>query len=219
MILCRNSANSAVSSTRGPVRDSTAEVDFRRECRRDSALHCASPFIIGGGRRICRSEFPLLRRMCVAMANAEIDSGIDSAQARLPEPLLAMVSEISWSAKPDGSLTWIHPAAKNLYGRTADELLSNPKLRLEAIHPGDRDRVLEHLAKSAEQTHLQLRLSCHRRRKEVHRVHETVYYQSGAGERTLHLRSDSDHHRTAQPRNGARATPRRSIILWSRVCR
>ena len=79
------------------------------------------------------------------MANAEIGSEQRKSHPGLPEPLLALASEITWSAATDGTLITIHPAAKNLYGVSAEELIQNPKLRIEAIHPDDRQRVIDEL--------------------------------------------------------------------------
>ncbi len=77
------------------------------------------------------------------MPSAETDRDTGMVGQDLPESLLAMISEIPWSASLDGNLSWIHPAAKNLYGYSAAELLSSPQLRWDAIHVDDRQRVLE----------------------------------------------------------------------------
>ena len=75
------------------------------------------------------------------MASAETDRDTGTVDPHLPESLLAMISEIPWSASLDGSLCWIHAAAKNLYGYSAAELVGNPQLRWDAIHVDDRQRV------------------------------------------------------------------------------
>ena len=75
------------------------------------------------------------------MANAEIKNGLGHEGPQLPDAILKEVREISWTAGPDGSLQWIHPAAMNLYGRPAQELIANSQLWSEAVHPEDRSWV------------------------------------------------------------------------------
>ena len=75
------------------------------------------------------------------MANAEINNGLGHEGPQLPDAILKEVREISWTAGPDGSLQWIHPAAMNLYGRPAQELIANSQLWTEAVHPEDRSWV------------------------------------------------------------------------------
>jgi PAS domain S-box-containing protein len=79
------------------------------------------------------------------MANAEINNGLGHDGPQLPEAILKEVREISWTAHPDGTLQWIHPAAKNLYGRTAEELIAAPGLWSDAVHPQDRAWVEQQL--------------------------------------------------------------------------
>lgn len=58
------------------------------------------------------------------------------------ESILNSLEEVVWSADvATNSLLFLNPAAQNVYGRPVDELLNNPDLRLESIHPEDRDRV------------------------------------------------------------------------------
>ena len=111
------------------------------------------------------------------MANAEIGSSVGNLE-QLPDPLLDLISEIPWCADASGELTWIHPASKNLYGYSADQLTDNPRLRTESIHDDDRDRVIE-LIRGLPQTRCQsydFRVVDSSNR--VHRVHETIYYQT-----------------------------------------
>ena len=129
----------------------------------------------------CRSGVQFFMDLLGAMANAEIGSSTGKGEQRLPEPLLSMVSEIPWTAGVDGLLTWIHPAAKNLYGLTADELIGNPSLRLEAIHPDDRVRVLEHLQDLPTQRTTQYECRFVDVDQHVHRVHESVHYLLSEG--------------------------------------
>ena len=71
------------------------------------------------------------------MANAEINNGLTHGGPELPEAILKEVREISWTATFDGTLQWIHPAAMNLYGRSAEDLIADPDLWSGAVHPED----------------------------------------------------------------------------------
>ena len=59
------------------------------------------------------------------MANAEI--GTETNHGAVPhafsDALLAEFVEIAWVGGTDGSLEWIHPAARNIYGCDVDELI------------------------------------------------------------------------------------------------
>ena len=62
------------------------------------------------------------------MANVEINNGSGHGGPVLPDKILKEVREISWTADADGTLLWIHPAAFNLYGISAEELVAVPGL-------------------------------------------------------------------------------------------
>ena len=65
------------------------------------------------------------------------------------ESILNSLEEVVWSADVATSqLLFLNPAAEEVYGRPVEELLANPDLRLESIHPEDRDRVQSSLASS-----------------------------------------------------------------------
>ncbi|MCC0177711.1 EAL domain-containing protein [Waterburya agarophytonicola K14] len=58
------------------------------------------------------------------------------------ESILNSLEEVVWSAEvATSNLLFLNPAATKVYGRSVEELLKNPDLRLESIHPDDRDRV------------------------------------------------------------------------------
>ena len=58
------------------------------------------------------------------------------------ESILNSLEEVVWSVDVATSkLLFLNLAAEEVYGRPVDELLANPDLRLESIHPEDRDRV------------------------------------------------------------------------------
>ena len=58
------------------------------------------------------------------------------------ESILNSLEEVVWSVDVTTSnLLFLNPAAQRVYGRSVAELLENPDLRLESIHPEDRDRV------------------------------------------------------------------------------
>ncbi|MGL5943580.1 MAG: two-component system response regulator [Waterburya sp.] len=70
------------------------------------------------------------------------------------ESILNSLEEVVWSAEvATSSLLFLNPAAQSVYGRSVDELLNNPNLRLESIHPEDRDRVELSLASSFNHNH------------------------------------------------------------------
>ncbi len=118
------------------------------------------------------------------MANAEIGS-TPKPETEFPERLLDLLSEIPWSASADGSLTWIHPAAKNLYGVAADDLIRNPSLRTEAIHPDDRARVIDHLDDLVSKRDSSYNYRICGSGDTVHRVHESVFYDSTASQHPM----------------------------------
>jgi diguanylate cyclase (GGDEF)-like protein/PAS domain S-box-containing protein len=65
------------------------------------------------------------------------------------ESILNSLEEVVWSADlATSNLLFLNPAASRVYGRSVEELLNNPDLRLESIHPEDRDRVELSLASS-----------------------------------------------------------------------
>ena len=80
------------------------------------------------------------------MANAQINNGLGHNGPQLPDAILKEVREISWTAHPDGTLQWIHPAAPNLYGRPADELMADSNLWSDAVHPEDQPWVQQQFA-------------------------------------------------------------------------
>ena len=70
------------------------------------------------------------------MANVEINNGSGHGGPVLPDKILKEVREISWTADADGTLLWIHPAAFNLYGISAEELVAVPGGDDEVLGPG-----------------------------------------------------------------------------------
>lgn len=80
------------------------------------------------------------------MANAEINNGLGHAGLQLPDAILKEVREISWTAHPDGTLQWIHPAARNLYGHSAEDLIADSTLWSGAVHPEDQAWVQQQFA-------------------------------------------------------------------------
>ena len=63
------------------------------------------------------------------------------------ESILNSLEEVVWSADvATNNLLFLNPAAQKVYGRSVAELLANPNLRWESVHPEDRDRVEPTLA-------------------------------------------------------------------------
>ena len=66
------------------------------------------------------------------------------------EDILNSLEEVVWSADATTSnLLFLNSAAQKVYGRSIKELLNNPDLRLDSIHPEDRARVELSLANSS----------------------------------------------------------------------
>jgi diguanylate cyclase (GGDEF)-like protein/PAS domain S-box-containing protein len=77
---------------------------------------------------------------------AELTKLLRASEEKL-ESILNSLEEVVWSAEVATSkLLFLNPAAQKVYGRPVEELLANPDLRLESIHPEDRDRVKSALA-------------------------------------------------------------------------
>ena len=75
------------------------------------------------------------------------------------ESILNSLEEVVWSVDiATDKLLFLNPAAEEVYGRPVDELLANPDLRLESIHPEDRDRVELSLAQNVQINDLEYRV-------------------------------------------------------------
>ena len=62
------------------------------------------------------------------------------------ESILNSLEEVVWSADvATNNLLFLNPAAQKVYGRPVAELLANPNLLVESIHPEDRDRLEPYL--------------------------------------------------------------------------
>ncbi len=81
----------------------------------------------------------------------EVTKLLQESEEKL-ESILNSLEEVVWSADVvTSNLLFLNPAAQKVYGRPVEELLDNPDLRLESIHPEDRDRVKSSLANSLNQ--------------------------------------------------------------------
>ncbi len=81
----------------------------------------------------------------------EVTKLLQKSEEKL-ESILNSLEEVVWSTDVvTSNLLFLNPAAQKVYGRPVDELLANPDLRLESIHPEDRDRVKSSLANSLNQ--------------------------------------------------------------------
>ena len=75
------------------------------------------------------------------------------------ESILNSLEEVVWSADAVTSqLLFLNPAAQKVYGRPVSELLANPELRLESIHPEDRDLVKSSFASTTQISDLEYRV-------------------------------------------------------------
>ena len=58
------------------------------------------------------------------------------------ESILSSLDDIVWSVSvPTWKLLYLNSAAQKVYGRSISDFLDNPNLRLEMVHPEDRQRV------------------------------------------------------------------------------
>jgi len=65
------------------------------------------------------------------------------------ESILDSLEEVVWSVDiATNNLLFLNPAAESVYGLSVGDLLTNPDLRLQSIHPQDRDRIQLSLASS-----------------------------------------------------------------------
>ena len=75
------------------------------------------------------------------------------------ESILNSLEEVVWSIDvATDKLLFLNPAAEEVYGRSVEELLANPNLRLESIHPEDRERVQLSLAQNTSINDLEYRV-------------------------------------------------------------
>ena len=113
------------------------------------------------------------------MANAEINNGLGHDGPQLPDAILKEVREISWTAHPDGTLQWIHPAATNLYGRSAEDLMADPSLWSGAVHPEDQPWVqqqfVDFLRHHEENACLEREFRVIDAQRKTHVVHDQVH--------------------------------------------
>ncbi|MFT3817181.1 MAG: PAS domain-containing protein [Rubrivivax sp.] len=83
--------------------------------------------------------------MMVMAEDVTIDVALQNAvqrQQRQFQQLHQSLGEVLWMATPDGaSVLYVSPAFATIYGRKPAELLADPLLWRECIHPEDRDRV------------------------------------------------------------------------------
>ncbi|MEL6439359.1 MAG: EAL domain-containing protein [Cyanobacteria bacterium J06621_8] len=84
------------------------------------------------------------------MERSELTKLLQESEEKL-ESILNSLEEIVWSADVQtNQLLFLNPAAQAVYGRSVTELLDNPHLRLESVHPEDRARVMAALSSSQE---------------------------------------------------------------------
>jgi diguanylate cyclase (GGDEF)-like protein/PAS domain S-box-containing protein len=73
------------------------------------------------------------------------------------ESILNSLEEVVWSADlATQNLLFLNPAAHQVYGRPVQELLDNPQLRLQTIHPQDRERVERSLQNTQQNRNIDL---------------------------------------------------------------
>ena len=103
-------------------------------------------------KRTAQLELANLELQHEVTERGELTKLLQESEEKL-ESILNSLEEVVWSVEvATDNLLFLNPAAQQVYGRPVDELLKNPNLRLESIHPEDRDRVKSSLGCSANQT-------------------------------------------------------------------
>lgn len=76
-----------------------------------------------------------------------VESQLEESQQRFRE-IAETVSEVFWSADALTSETsYVNPSYERVWGRSCQSLYDDPKSYLEAIHPEDRDRIENNVAR------------------------------------------------------------------------
>jgi diguanylate cyclase (GGDEF)-like protein/PAS domain S-box-containing protein len=90
-----------------------------------------------------------------ALTNMRREGERETAQRALRDSeqkfrqLASNIPEVFWIADPGHTrVTYVSPAYEQVWGRSAQHLLDNPRDRIDAIHPADRERV-ESMLRSA----------------------------------------------------------------------
>ncbi|MEM7592154.1 MAG: diguanylate cyclase, partial [Cyanobacteria bacterium P01_A01_bin.83] len=79
---------------------------------------------------------------------SEVTKLLRESESKL-ESILNSLEEVVWSADVEtNQLLFLNRSAQEVYGRPVNELLDNPNLRLDSIHPDDRERVISSLINS-----------------------------------------------------------------------
>jgi PAS domain S-box-containing protein len=75
----------------------------------------------------------------------EIESSLHESEERFRQ-LAENIQEVFWMSSPDGDeILYISPAFEKMYGRSVQSVYDNVTTWVEAIHPNDKNRVLEAL--------------------------------------------------------------------------
>ncbi|HMR65590.1 MAG TPA: PAS domain S-box protein [Anaerolineae bacterium] len=77
-----------------------------------------------------------------------------TTEASLPNPLLALIDEVIWTATLNGrTLLYANSALERVYGRPIADFLDNRDLWLEMVHPDDRAAAAQSAHNLLEQSH------------------------------------------------------------------
>ena len=118
------------------------------------------------------------------------------------ESLLRSVQDVVWEATVDGeTYLYLNPAVEEVYGRPREQLLANPDLWLEVVHPEDRPRVQKASKQLLEAGHVDLEYRIVRPDGQVRWLRDrktVVYDQSGHAVRIGGIATDISQRKEAE---------------------
>lgn len=120
------------------------------------AMHTATAF---GPCRSCAGEIIAVAIVCIDLSReVDADTALQRSETQL-EHLLTSVPSVIYSATPlpPYQRDYVSHNAQEVLGYSSDELLDQPELWLQAIHPDDRPGILETLAAQAPGSRLRYR--------------------------------------------------------------
>jgi PAS domain S-box-containing protein len=84
-----------------------------------------------------------LARIRTTMRLRDTTAALRASEQRFRQ-LTEYITEVFWMSNPDKTqLNYISPGYEKVWGRTCESLYRSPLVWLEAVHPQDRDRVLQ----------------------------------------------------------------------------
>ncbi len=80
----------------------------------------------------------------------QTEAALEESEARLLQ-IVENIREVFWMTDPAVSqMLYVSPAYEELWGRSRESLYQEPRSFMDAVHPDDRDRVLERFARQVD---------------------------------------------------------------------